>query len=171
MSAPATCEPAPAAGGAGADLDLAALPGLPLEGDAPVFRAPWEAQAFAMTLSLHRAGVFAWTEWAEALSARLAAAAEAGGAQDGTDYYLRWLEALEDIAVAKGAADADALAATDTTRQRVEATSRVTRVHRHAPCPSPVRNVEDSGPGASFRGRRGGRLGRGGDRSIGDRHQ
>lgn len=92
--------------------DLGALPGLPRDGEAPVFRAPWEAQVFAMTLSLHRQGVFAWTEWAETLGARLAAAAEAGGAQDGSDYYLRWLEALEDMAIAKGAADPQDLIAT-----------------------------------------------------------
>ncbi|MEM6440879.1 MAG: nitrile hydratase accessory protein [Pseudomonadota bacterium] len=100
--------PAPTA----AEPDLADLPGLPREREAPVFRAPWEAQAFAIALSLHRAGVFTWSEWAEALGARLAAAAETDGARDGSDYYLRWLEALEDIAVAKGAADPGDLIAT-----------------------------------------------------------
>ena len=29
------------------------IPGIPLDDDGPVFREPWEAQAFAMTLALH----------------------------------------------------------------------------------------------------------------------
>ena len=42
-------------------------------GDDPVFREPWEAQAFAMTVLLHQQGLFTWTEWAQALSAQIAA--------------------------------------------------------------------------------------------------
>jgi hypothetical protein len=41
-------------------------------GDEPVFREPWEAQAFAMTVLLHQQGLFTWTEWAQALSAQIA---------------------------------------------------------------------------------------------------
>jgi hypothetical protein len=44
-----------------------------LAGDEPVFREPWEAQAFAMTVLLHQQGLFTWTEWAQALSAQIAA--------------------------------------------------------------------------------------------------
>ena len=33
---------------------------LPRDDDGPVFREPWEAQAFAMTLELHQAGQFTW---------------------------------------------------------------------------------------------------------------
>ena len=33
-----------------------ALPGIPRDGDGPVFREPWEAQAFAMALALHERG-------------------------------------------------------------------------------------------------------------------
>ena len=40
------------------DLDLGALPALPRDDEGPVFNAPWEAQAFAITLSLHAAGIF-----------------------------------------------------------------------------------------------------------------
>ena len=35
---------------------------LPRDADGPVFRAPWEAQAFALTVRLHEAGVFTWSE-------------------------------------------------------------------------------------------------------------
>ena len=42
----------------------AAVPGIPRDEDGPVFREPWEAQAFAMALALHERGVFTWNEWA-----------------------------------------------------------------------------------------------------------
>ena len=35
-----------------------AVPGVPRDADGPVFREPWEAQAFAMTLALHERGAF-----------------------------------------------------------------------------------------------------------------
>lgn len=46
----------------------AALPALPCDSTGPVFREPWEAQAFALALALHERGAFTWTEWAAALS-------------------------------------------------------------------------------------------------------
>ena len=48
------------------DVDLGALSALPRDDEGPVFNSPWEAQAFAMTLSLHAAGAFTWREWADA---------------------------------------------------------------------------------------------------------
>ena len=44
---------------------------LPRDPDGPVFREPWEAQAFAMTLALHERGLFTWPEWAAALAAEI----------------------------------------------------------------------------------------------------
>ena len=52
------------------EVDLGALPALPRDDAGPVFSAPWEAQAFAMTLSLHARGVFTWREWADVLLGR-----------------------------------------------------------------------------------------------------
>ena len=40
----------------------AALPGLTRDDGGPVFKAPWEAQAFAMALALHERGLFTWKE-------------------------------------------------------------------------------------------------------------
>ena len=42
-----------------ADAQRAAqeVPNIPRDDDGPVFREPWEAQAFAMTLALHARGV------------------------------------------------------------------------------------------------------------------
>lgn len=81
--------------------DLGALPALPRDAAGPVFKAPWEAQAFAMTVSLHAAGVFSWREWADALAAELAAAAARGAPDDGSRYYEHWLAALEKLAAEK----------------------------------------------------------------------
>ena len=75
------------------------LPGIPRDVDGPVFRAPWEAQAFGMTLALHERGLFTWREWADALSVEIKAAA---ASDDGSHYYEYWLAALEKLATAKG---------------------------------------------------------------------
>ena len=75
----------------------------------PVFREPWEAQAFAMTLALHERGLFTWPEWAEALSRAIKRAQAAGDCDDGSTYYRHWLAALETLVGAKGIAGEDAL--------------------------------------------------------------
>ena len=41
-----------------------AVPSIPCDAEGPVFREPWEAQAFALTLSLYDRGLFKWPEWA-----------------------------------------------------------------------------------------------------------
>ena len=48
-----------------------AVPGIPQDEDGPVFREPWEAQAFAMTLALYDRGLFTWSEWAAALAGEI----------------------------------------------------------------------------------------------------
>lgn len=54
----------------------------------PVFNEPWEAQAFAMAVSLNAKGIFTWTEWAQALAREIAAHPEQA-------YYESWLRTLE----------------------------------------------------------------------------
>ncbi len=76
---------------------LAGLPGLPREGDTPVFNDPWEARAFAMVLALHARGVFTWPQWAAALSRQIALAQAAGDADLGDTYYRHWVLALESL--------------------------------------------------------------------------
>ncbi len=80
---------------------LEKLPGLPVDADGPVFQAPWQAQAFALTLKLHEAGCFTWREWAAALAAQIDAAQAAGDPDLGDTYYLHWLAALEAIVAEK----------------------------------------------------------------------
>ena len=45
-----------------------AVPGIPRDEHGPVFREPWEAQAFSMALALHQRGVSTWPEWAATLA-------------------------------------------------------------------------------------------------------
>ena len=79
--------------------DLAALPAIPADDDGPVFREPWQAQAFALAVELSEAGLFTWREWAEALGQEIAAA----GPDDPPEhYYEHWLAALEKLADRKG---------------------------------------------------------------------
>ena len=82
----------------GATPDLGAIPAFPRDDDGPVFRAPWEAQAFGMTLALYERGLFTWKEWADRLSVEIAAAREH---DDGTRYYELWLTALEKLVAEK----------------------------------------------------------------------
>ena len=83
---------------------LTGVPLLPRDADGPVFREPWEAQAFAFAVQLQERGLFTWQEWADALGAEIAAAQKAGDADLGHTYYQHWLSALERLVVAKGAA-------------------------------------------------------------------
>ncbi|MBV8211376.1 MAG: nitrile hydratase accessory protein [Burkholderiaceae bacterium] len=81
----------------------AVLPGQPRNDQGPVFRAPWEAQAFATVVALHRQGLFTWPEWTRVLSGQIAKAQAAGDPDRGDTYYHHWLAALESLVAAKGA--------------------------------------------------------------------
>ena len=86
-----------------------AVPGIPHDADGPVFREPWEAQAFAMALALHARGLFSWTEWATALADEIKRAQAAGDPDTGETYYRHWLAALERIVAEKGVATMETL--------------------------------------------------------------
>jgi nitrile hydratase accessory protein len=58
----------------------------------PEFAEPWEAQVFALAVSLSERGAFTWSEWTAALA--------------GEDVsYERWLETLERLVAERGLAD------------------------------------------------------------------
>ena len=80
----------------------AELPGLPCDSGGPVFHAPWEAQAFAMTLALHERGEFSWKEWAQTLADVIGEVRQRGEADTGEHYYRYWQTALERITARKG---------------------------------------------------------------------
>lgn len=88
----------------------AALPDLPQDDQGPVFREPWEAQAFAMALALEQRGVFTWSEWAAALGEEIKRAQRAGDPDTGETYYRHWLATLERIVAEKGVASEATLA-------------------------------------------------------------
>jgi len=106
-----------------------AVPGVPRDADGPVFREPWEAQVFAMTLALHERGVFTWKEWAAALADEIKRAQAAGDPDTGETYYHHWLNTLERIVAAKGLTDAQQLARTrDAWEHACERTSHGTPI-------------------------------------------
>jgi nitrile hydratase accessory protein len=86
------------------------VPGIPCDAEGPVFREPWEAQAFAIVVALQERGVFTWSEWAEMLGAEIKAAQRAGDPDTGATYYHHWLAALERLVTAKGVTDRAMLA-------------------------------------------------------------
>ena len=85
-------------------VEISTLPSFPRDAEGPVFREPWEAQAFAIAVQLHERGLFTWNEWAEALGDEIASAQKAGDADLGDTYYRYWLRALERLVVVKRAA-------------------------------------------------------------------
>jgi len=96
------------------------VPGLPRDAEGPVFREPWEAEAFAIVVALHQRGLFGWDEWAAMLGEEIKAAQRAGpppyppplageGREGGETYYRHWLAALERMVARKGIADGAAL--------------------------------------------------------------
>ena len=87
-----------------------ALPGIPRDDGGPVFREPWEAQAFSMALALHQRGVFTWPEWAAALAHELKRAQANGDPDTGETYYRHWLATLERLVTEKGVASEQTLA-------------------------------------------------------------
>ena len=88
------------------------VPDIPRDDDGPVFREPWEAQAFAMALALHERGVFTWREWAAALGAEIRRAQAEGDPDTGETYYLHWLAALERLVAEKGVTTGETLEST-----------------------------------------------------------
>ena len=76
---------------------------IPLGDDgSPVFAAPWEASAFAITVRLSAQGHFTWDEWTSTLSEEIHAAQREGDPDLGDTYYKHWLRALERLCIACG---------------------------------------------------------------------
>jgi nitrile hydratase accessory protein len=85
---------------------------IPRNDKGPVFRAPWEAEAFALAVSLNERGVFTWTEWAQVLGDEIKKAQAAGDPDTGETYYHHWLATLERVLTEKGVTDPTQLART-----------------------------------------------------------
>lgn len=78
---------------------------IPRDEHGPVFREPWEAEAFALAVSLNERGLFTWKEWAATLGDEIKKAQAAGDPDTGETYYRHWLATLERILAEKGIAD------------------------------------------------------------------
>jgi hypothetical protein len=78
---------------------LAALPGLPLDADGPVFTDPWQVREFACR-QFSRAGPSHLAAVVDALSFELSATGDARK-YDPADYFRRWLVAIEQLVTAK----------------------------------------------------------------------
>lgn len=78
------------------------LPDLPAEEGEPVFKEPWQAQAFAIAVSLQQQGVFTWAEWADEMNQSIQNARAAGDPDLGDTYYQHWLATLERLLDQKG---------------------------------------------------------------------
>ena len=107
------------------NANLDAIPAIPRDAEGPVFRAPWEAQAFGMAVVLHERGHFTWKEWAARLADEIAAARERGESDDGKRYYHFWLATLEKLVADKRLVLADELA------ERKDAWDRAARATPH----------------------------------------
>jgi nitrile hydratase accessory protein len=86
-----------------------AVPDIPRDPEGPVFREPWEAQAFAMALALHVRGLFTWSEWAATIADEIKKAQAAGDPDTGATYYHHWLNTLERLVAEKSIASSDTL--------------------------------------------------------------
>jgi nitrile hydratase accessory protein len=86
-----------------------AVPGIPCDAEGPVFREPWEAQAFAMVVALHERGLFTWPEWAQALGEEIRRAQAGGDPDTGETYYRHWLNTLERLLADRGVTDGPTL--------------------------------------------------------------
>lgn len=70
---------------------LDAIETIPRDEDGPVFSEPWQAQAFAMAVTMNEKGYFTWSEWAETIAEEIASDPSPQA------YYDNWLKALENI--------------------------------------------------------------------------
>jgi nitrile hydratase accessory protein len=88
--------------------------------EAPPFDEPWQAQVFALAVSLNQRGFFDWSEWTRTLGAEIGARPDRAGNEA---YFQAWLSALEKMLVAKGvASDAELSDLVDAWREAAEAT-------------------------------------------------
>jgi nitrile hydratase accessory protein len=71
------------------------------------FAAPWEAQVFALVVSLQEAGLFTWAEWAERIGREIR---PDDGPERAADYGA-WLATLEQILAQRGVAPPSSVAA------------------------------------------------------------
>ena len=63
------------------------------------FEAPWEARAFGLAVALHEEGAYEWGSFSGRLAEEIGRAEQSG---EDSNYYERWLKALQNMAVKNG---------------------------------------------------------------------
>ena len=81
------------------------IPDLAKDEESTQFNEPWQAQVFALAVSLSKAGLFSWQEWSDELSATILKAKEFGDPDLGSTYYQHWLKTLERMLTSKEVLD------------------------------------------------------------------
>ena len=61
---------------------MSLFPDQPAENGEPVFKEPWEAQAFSLVIALHESGVYSWDEWSDALAQAIRGNLHPGGVEE-----------------------------------------------------------------------------------------
>ena len=74
-----------------------------------VFEMPWHAEIFAMTVLLHKEGVFSWPDWTERFSDALARAGAHRDLIGSNDYYNVWLDTFVKFIAEQGVANEPAI--------------------------------------------------------------
>ncbi len=74
-----------------------------------VFEMPWHAEIFAMTVHLHKEGVFSWPDWTERFSNALAGAGVHHNLNGSNDYYNIWLDTFIQFIAEKGVTNEPAI--------------------------------------------------------------
>ena len=86
--------------------------------NAPAFREPWQAKAFAFVLLLHREGHFAWDDWVRTLADEIAASPQRADEDAELAYHRQFLTALEKIIATRGLTTPEAMQARKLAWQR-----------------------------------------------------
>jgi len=81
------------------------IPDPAMDEESPRFNEPWQAQVFALAVSLSEAGLFSWQEWTDELSFTILKAQELGDPDLGSTYYQHWLKTLERMLTSKEVLD------------------------------------------------------------------
>jgi len=82
---------------------------IPRDEHGPTFNEPWQAQAFAIVVSLQENGLLSWDEWALALGDEITRGQAAGDQDTDETYYSHWLNALERLVEQKFLVEPQAL--------------------------------------------------------------
>lgn len=70
--------------------------------DGPAFDKPWQSEAFALVVSMNRAGLFRWKDWAETFTSEIEAEPALPGESVNDAYYRQWVSALEKLVASLG---------------------------------------------------------------------